>query len=577
MSVMNFKHYKAAPEIDLENRIWPTRSFSEAPRWCSVDLRDGNQSLPAPMNFSDKVQLFNLLLEIGFKEIEVSFPAASETEFRFTRFLIDQKLIPEDVSIQVMSNARPSVIDRSFEAIAGAKRACVHFFWSTSPHHRSKIFQVSEADCIAKARDAAIYMRDAARRHEARYPGSKISLQYSAESFSLTEPQFAVELCDAISEVWAEDENREIIINLCNTLESASANYYADLVEYFCRHTRFRDRICVSVHSHNDRGTAVASSELALLAGAERVEGTLFGSGERAGNADLVTIALNFLTQGIDPELDLSDLKNCVRLVEASTQFKVASRQPYSGEDIYATFSGTHQDAIRKFYEARDRSCDVYEIWDSPYLPIDPADIGLDGERIIRINAQSGSSGIHYIMEEMYSLTLPPPLLAIFSKQIKGLAESLERELSYYELYQFFCDYYLNIQSPIKLVSFSDQRISSRRIGIHFVVLYNDRLLEIYGEGQGVLDAYSIALKNEIGVELTVVSYNQTAREEGVQSEAISYIGIQDGRDEHCVIYYGAGSSSNLTQAALYAMTSAINRYLKREQAEPEDFRLNLP
>ncbi len=609
---MNFKHYAAAKPIPLKNRDWPGRSFKQAPIWCSVDLRDGNQSLPAPMTFSEKVKLFNLLCDVGFKDIEISFPSSSQTEYHFTRFLIENELIPDNIRIQVMTNASPQLIRKTFESIKGATNVIVHFYVSLSPIHREEVFELTEDECLEKAKLAALLIRDLAKRHENTYPGSKVDVQYSAESFSATEPEFAVRVCSEVADIFADDD-REVIINLCNTVEACSANYYADLVEYFCKNIKSRKKVTVSIHSHNDRGTAVASTELALLAGGERVEGTLFGSGERAGNADLVNLALNFMTQGIDPKLDFSNIRNCINVVEETMHFKVAPRQPYSGADIFATFSGTHQDAIRKYFSRRNNkfkkseteflklqpnhknnnknilsdevidnengnSHDNYEtqtqneIWQVPYLPIDPKDIGIFDENIIRINSQSGRSGIHFIMEEMYGLSLPAPLLAIFSILIKEESENQRRELKYFEIYDIFCKNYVNLSYPLKLISFNEQSLPDGMVKISSDILYKNKLYMISGRGYGLIDAMINALCEEFGVNLELAQYSQVALEQSSKSRAISYLAVKEKDKNNDKFYYGVGNSSNLSKSSLRSLCSAINRYFNLiENVRDED------
>lgn len=568
MKKMNFEHYAASPPIPICDRVWPTRRLEKAPRWCSVDLRDGNQALSVSMNFHEKARLFNLLCDLGFKDIEISFPSANETEFSFTRFLIQNDVIPEDVRIQVMCNAKPELIARSFEALDGVRRAVFHFYVSLSPVHRESVLKMNREDCLRQACEAARLILELARRHECRYPGSHFDFQYSAESFSLTEPDFAVQVCDAVTEIWAEDQEREIIMNLCNTVEACSPNYYADQIEYFCRNSRYRERMTVSVHSHNDRGSAVAATEMALLAGGERVEGTLFGTGERAGNADLVTLALNFMTQGIDPQLDFSDLKHCVRVVEECMKMKIPSRQPYAGEDIYATFSGTHQDAIRKFLSQRRRAekgslRPEDEVWHVPYLPIDPWDLGMYDAQIIRINAQSGRSGVAYIMEEMYGLRLPTPLLGIFAEELKRLSDREQRELSYREIYSFFRERYMNLTSPLRLLTFSEHTLGKDRMFLEAKMLRDDRLIELRGEGRGVLHAINHAVGEELGLQLELEFYSQEALEGRSESTAVSYLALRDKKRREGRLYYGVGSSSNLTKASLRAYCSAVNAYYR--------------
>ncbi len=568
---MNAQQYPKVKPLSLKERKWPSRCLSEAPTWCSVDLRDANQALDHPMTLTQKAELFNQLCDIGFKEIEVSFPSASQTDFNFTRYLIDNEVIPEDVWIQVMCPSQDALIDRTFESIAGAKRAILHFFMSASPLQRELVLKRDVAACERLSVEAAKRIMAHIHVHEKAYPGSQIHVLYSLESFSSTEPDIALALIDAVAEVLIEenqDPTRRLMMNLCHTVERSMPNYYADLVEYMIENSRFREQLIWSIHTHNDRGTAVAANELALLAGANRVEGTLFGTGERAGNADLVTLALNFLTQGIDPKLDLSHLPELMRCVKNVMNYQVPSKHPYGGSDIFKTYSGTHQDAIRKVLKRRQEQRakgEKLDIWHVPYLPVDPGDLGFEEQPIIRITSQSGRSGIHYIMETLFGYDLPAPLLAIFARQVKAEADRLSRELSYEELYTIFSTRYLNYEDPLRLIHYSEHMINEDLISIEAKLLYKGHLYEIQGQGKGVLTAFAKALTRQFDLEMELMSYQQNIMEDHLNSRVVTYLGLKDLRNAGALIYFGVGTSNDLTKASLRASLSALNHYLKSQ------------
>src|SRR6201997_1201895 len=441
MITMPIHKYRPFPAIDLPDRRWPTQVIERAPLWCSVDLRDGNQALVEPMGPDRKRRMFELLVRLGFKEIEVGFPAASETDFGFIRELIEQRLVPEDVTIQVLTQARPELIERSFESIRGARRAIMHLYNSTSTLQRRVVFGLDKAGITDIAVTGARQIRDLA----AAMPETEIIYQYSPESFTGTELDYAVEVCEAVMDVWRPTPDKKVILNLPSTVEMATPNIYADQIEWFSRNIRDRDSITLSVHPHNDRGTGVAAAELALMAGAERVEGTLFGNGERTGNVDIVTLALNMYTQGIDPKLDFSDINAVARTAEFCNQLPIHPRHPYVGDLVFTAFSGSHQDAIKKGLAALDTA----GLWDVPYLPIDPADVGRTYESIIRVNSQSGKGGVAYLLERDYQLVLPRRLQIEFSRVVQEAADTSGKELSSRELWELFWAEYLSDEGPL--------------------------------------------------------------------------------------------------------------------------------
>jgi len=558
MSVMPIHKYRAFPAIDLPDRRWPTRAIDRAPQWCSVDLRDGNQALVEPMGPDRKRRMFDLLLKLGFTEIEVGFPSASETDFAFVRELIEHRLVPDNATIQVLTQARPELIERSFEAIRGASRAIMHLYNSTSTLQRRVVFGLDKPGIVDIAVSGARLIRDLA----ATMPETEVIYQYSPESFTGTELDFAVEICEAVMDVWQPTADRKVILNLPATVEMATPNIYADQIEWFGRKIRDRDCITLSLHPHNDRGTAVAAAELAIMAGADRVEGTLFGNGERTGNVDIMTLALNLFSQGIDPGLVITDIDEIVRTVEHCNQLPVHQRHPYAGELVYTAFSGSHQDAIKKGFEALAKRNDT--LWEVPYLPIDPKDLGRTYEAVIRVNSQSGKGGVAYVMKADYGLDLPRGLQIEFSKVVQEVADRTGKELSSADIWSLFRDTYL--RGGMRLVDYTvlpEPRAGERRIAATVALDGTERRIE--GVGNGPIAAFVDALRRECGIELTVLDYHEDAVSAGADAQAAAYVQIR-GNDASTL--YGVGMDSDIVTASLRAVASAATRSLRRSEGK---------
>ena len=558
MPSMPIHKYRPFPAIDLPDRRWPAQVIGRAPLWCSVDLRDGNQALVEPMGPDRKRRMFELLVKLGFKEIEVGFPAASETDFGFIRELIEQDLVPEDVTIQVLTQARPELIARSFEAIRGARRAIMHLYNSTSTLQRRVVFALDKPGIVDIAVAGARLIRELAEA----MPESEIIYQYSPESFTGTELDFAVEICEAVMDVWRPTPDKKTILNLPATVEMASPNIYADQIEWFGRNIRDRDSITLSVHPHNDRGTAVAATELAVMAGAERVEGTLFGNGERTGNVDIVTLALNLFSQGVDPGLVITDIDDIVRTVEHCNQLPVHPRHPYAGELVYTAFSGSHQDAIKKGFEALAKRNDT--LWEVPYLPIDPKDLGRTYEAVIRVNSQSGKGGVAYVLKTDRGLDLPRGLQVEFSKRVQEVTDRTGKEVTSGAIWSLFEETYLN--GGIRLIDYSllpQPRAGERRISATVAVDGTERRIE--GIGNGPIAAFVDALRRDCGIDLTVLDYHENAVGAGADAQAAAYVQIRtNGTDT----LYGAGMDSDIVTASLKAVASAAARATQRAAAK---------
>jgi 2-isopropylmalate synthase len=548
---MSFQKYVPFPPVDLPDRRWPEHMIRAAPSWCSVDLRDGNQALVEPMGPERKRRMFEELVRIGFKEIEVGFPAASQTDYAFLRELIEQGRIPEDVSIQVLTQARDDLIDRTFEAIRGAPRAIVHLYNSTSALQRRVVFGRDRAGIVEIALRGAERVRACAERGT----GGEVVYQYSPESFTGTELDFAIEICEAVAAVWEPSVAKRMIVNLPATVEMATPNVYADQIEYFGRHVRGRERLILSVHPHNDRGTAVAAAELAIMAGAERVEGTLFGNGERTGNVDGCTLALNLQTQGVDQQLDLSDINQLVRVAEYCNRLPVHPRHPYAGELVFTAFSGSHQDAIKKgLADQAGRSGS----WEVPYLPIDPADVGRTYEAVIRVNSQSGKGGISYLLERDHGLVLPRLMQVEFSRVIQAIAEESGEELSSERIWEAFREEYLAPTKPVELVRHRTlPEDDGETYSTHAVVRIDGVEREIQGRGNGPIAAYMDGLRGALGVELRVADFREHALGGGDSARAAAYVELHtpDGAS-----LFGAGIDGNIVTASLRALTSGVNR-----------------
>ena len=542
--------YRPFPLIELPNRRWPGRSLSRAPIWCSVDLRDGNQALAVPMNVSQKLELFQALVSCGFKEIEVGFPSASNTEFAFNRLLIEKNHIPNDVTIQALVQAREDLIEKTVQSLVGAKRVIIHLYNSTSPAQRRVVFGKSKDEIKAIAVQGAQWIKD--RLH--RLKGTEVMLQYSPESFSATEVEFAKEISEAVMDVWQPTPERKMILNLPDTVEVAMPNVYADQIEWICTNIKNRDSLIVSLHTHNDRGTGVAATELGLLAGADRVEGTLFGNGERTGNLDVIAVALNFYMHGIDPKLDFSDLNSLIEIYERCTGMTVPPRQPYAGELVFTAFSGSHQDAIKKGlgeWEGKRR-----DHWDVPYLTIDPRDIGREYREVIRVNSQSGKGGVSYLLESEFGIALPKDMQREFGPIANDLVDSLGREVTATELKAMFWKEYVDRQSPWKLFGFETES-KDGVVKCRAKLSRDGQALEISGEGNGPLAALVHGLTTAGVPRFEIANYSEHALSSGEEAAAISYIQIKtaDGKSR-----WGAGVDTNIELASVKAVLSALNR-----------------
>ncbi len=545
---MSFDHrkYRATPRIDLPNRQWPNRAIERAPDWCSVDLRDGNQALVEPMTVQQKLRMWDLLVKLGFKEIEVGFPSASQPDFDFVRALIDGDRIPDDVSIQVLVQAREELIARSFEALKGAKRAIVHVYNSTSPVQRERVFGLDKSGITAIAVQGAKWVRD----YAAQYPQTQWSFQYSPESFSSTEVDYAVQVCDAVIQQW-RDSGNPLIINLPATVECASPNVFADQVEYFCRHSQYRSDYRVSIHTHNDRGCGVAAAELAVMAGADRIEGTLLGNGERTGNMDIVTMAMNLYSQGVDPQLNLSDMDEIISVVEHCTDIGLHPRHPYAGELVFTAFSGSHQDAIKKCM-AKQRDD---QPWQVAYLPIDPADLGRSYEAVIRINSQSGTGGVAWVLENDYGLQLPRWLQVDASRKVQAEAEAQSGELSSAQIWSVFADNYLHAAQQA-MQNFSLSQDNGEHGGhdqLRLQLELDGQCVELRGDGDGAISALVNAWRDQFGERIEVLDYSEHALNTGTAAEAIAYVLLSINKQR----YIGVAKHRDVVGASLQAVINA--------------------
>lgn len=543
------KGYFMPPVIDMS---WAQKEYPDkAPIWCSVDLRDGNQALIIPMSLDEKIEFYKHLVAIGFKEIEVGFPAASETEYEFLRTLVEKDLIPDDVTVQVLTQAREHIIKRTFEALDGVKNAIVHVYNSTSVAQRQQVFRKSKDEIKKIAVDGAIMLKELTEQAKANY-----RFEYSPESFTGTEPEYALEVCNAVLDIWKPQSDRKAIINLPATVQMSMPHVYASQVAYISQNLKYRDNVVLSLHPHNDRGTGVADSEMGLLAGADRIEGTLFGNGERTGNVDIITIAMNMFALGVDPKLDFSNMTQLIDMYEKVTRMHVYDRQPYSGKLVFAAFSGSHQDAIAKGMKWREEKNEPH--WTVPYLLIDPEDVGRHYDAdVIRINSQSGKGGVAYVMEQNYGLDMPKKMREDFGYCVKSVSDHKHKELMPDEIYQIFQDTYVNVEEPYKLIDFSlaKQSDGSMKGQIHISVHGEDMVIE--GAGNGRLDAVSNALQQNFGIKYTDLIYSEHAMEIGATSRAMSYIGIT-GEDGH--ISWGAGMDTDIITSSVKALISAINR-----------------
>jgi len=550
----NFRKYRPFPPIAKRARRWPDSVIESAPEWCSVDLRDGNQALIEPMNPSQKMAMFQLLVDVGFKQIEVGFPAASQPDFDFVRQLIEQDLVPDDVTIQVLTQAREPLIARSFEALKGAKRAIMHLYNSTSTVQREQVFKMSREQIKDIAVQGATWIREGA----AEQPGTDWQFQYSPESFTNTELDYAIEVCDAVIEVWQPVTQNKIIINLPATVEVATPNVYADQIETICDRISHRQQVSISLHTHNDRGCGVAAAELGVMAGADRIEGTLLGNGERTGNMDIVTMAMNIYSQGIDPELDLSDMDRIINVVERCTQLPVHPRHPYAGELVFAAFSGSHQDAINKCLaiDEKERAINGPDShWKVAYLPIDPRDVGRTYQEVIRINSQSGKGGVAYVLEQDYGLILPRWLQVDFSPQVQRHAEASAGEVSTAQIRQIFHDTYIDVDGAMTVDSYQAARAQGTD-RLSAVLLTDNGRVEIASDGKGILDAFVGALNQQLDSRIVIVDYSEHTLGDNEQSEAMAYVQLNIDGERVC----GAGCSEDIVGASLRAVLAAVAR-----------------
>ena len=548
----DYTKYKPFQPIALADRAWPDQVITEAPTWCSVDLRDGNQALIEPMSVEQKKKLFGLLVEVGFKEIEVGFPAASQPDFDFVRCLIEENRIPDDVTVQVLTQARPELIQRTFESLRGARRAVLHVYNSTSTVQREKVFKTDKAGII----DIAVAGAREVKRCAEAAPETEWVFQYSPESFTGTEMDFAVEVCDAVNDVWQPTNEKPSILNLPATVEMATPNVYADQIEYFCRSIKNRDAVIISLHTHNDRASAVAAAELAVMAGAQRVEGTLLGNGERTGNMDIVIMAMNLYSQGIDPCLDLHDMDRIVSVVRECTQIDVHPRQAYSGDLVFTAFSGSHQDAIKK-------CLDIYEEgspWEIAYLPIDPRDIGRTYQDVIRVNSQSGKGGVAYVLANKFGFQLPRWLQIEFSRVVQKVTEDTGQEISPDQIWELFNRHYLNSDKVLSLEDFTIAKHEGRET-FDAKLNYFEKELAINGEGDGVLDAFVEGMKSAIKLDLEIMEYGEHALGQGADAEAVTYIQIRcEGQR-----YSGVAISKDIIASSLNAFMGAASQLLSEQ------------
>ncbi len=553
VKAMPYQKYKPFEPVALKDRTWPDQTIDQAPRWCSVDLRDGNQALIEPMTPLEKQMMYDLLVDLGFKEIEVGFPAASQTDFDFVRKIIDEGLIPDDVTIQVLCQAREDLITRTIEAVSGAKNVIFHLYNSTSTLQRRVVFGKSKDEIIQLATQATELVKAYTRPLEA--AGTNVILEYSPESYTATEMDFAVEICAAVMEVWGATPEKKVILNLPATVEMATPNIYADQLEYFMRHLPRRDLAVISLHTHNDRGTGVAASELGLMAGAERIEGTLFGNGERTGNCDIITMAMNLFSQGVDPRLHLSDMQRIIAVSEACTKIPIHVRQPYAGELVFTAFSGSHQDAIRKGMAYVESGSDG--AWEVPYLPIDPADVGGSYRETVRVNSQSGKGGVAFILENYFDVHLPRDLLLELSPIVQQKSESDGGELKPDTIWKTFVEEMVDVEGPYQLIDYQINTIPGEREHCSARIRVSESEIAIEGEGAGPIDAFVSALAKTLNESVNVVDYQEYALNEGSEAKAISIIAIADAESSKC---FGVGISPNTTTAAFRSIIAALNR-----------------
>ena len=551
------KYRPAYQRVDLPDRTWPSKTIDKAPIWMSTDLRDGNQALFEPMNAEQKLRMFKALVAIGFKEIEVAFPSASQTDFDFVRGLIENNLIPDDVTIEVLTQARDHLIERTMESVRGAKKVIVHVYNATSPVFREKVFGLDQAQTKALAVHAARKIKAIA----ATMPATQWTFQYSPETFTATELPFAKDVCDAVTEVWEASPTNKVILNLPATVEVASPNVYADQIEWMHRNLARRDGVIISLHPHNDRGCAVAAAELGLMAGADRVEGCLFGHGERTGNVDLVTLALNLYSQGISPNLDFSDMNDVIRTVEECTRLPVHPRHPYAGDLVFTAFSGSHQDAIKKGFSMRSDD----EFWEMPYLPLDPKDLGRNYDAVIRVNSQSGKGGVAYLLESNYGVVLPRRLQIELSQVVQTLADEGGAEVRAQDIWQLFEQHYITVQQPYQYVSYKPEHIDESTEQVVLAVQHLGEAKQYAGQGNGPISAVLNAFNHAFKQPVEVVSYEERSLGQGASAKAIAIIELVDKARQ--VSTFGVGIHDNITTASVQAIVTCINRLAAIETA----------
>lgn len=549
---MNHTKYRKFPRFEFKERTWPEKELVQAPVWCSTDLRDGNQALQVPMTLEQKIEFYKFLVKIGFKEIEVSFPSASETEYKLIRTLIEEDLIPDDVTVQIFTQARDHLIEKTFESIVGVKKAIIHLYNSTCPMHRDWVFNKSKEE----VKEMAIHGAEMFQKYGEKYGIEKFRFQYSPETFNATEIDFALDICNSVLDIWKPTADRKHIINLPETVQYTTPNVYADQIEYMCNNLKYRENVIVSLHTHNDRGTGIAASELAIMAGADRVEGTLFGNGERTGNADLMVLAMNFYMQGIDPGLDFSNIDDVVKEYKKYTLMPIHPRHPYAGELVFTAFSGSHQDAIKK---GMDKIGTDYKVWQMPYLIIDPKDVGRSYEAIIRINSQSGKGGVFYVLEQKFGIKVPMKAMQQeFGDYMTVVSDSSNKELSPEEIYDLFRKEYVNVDSPVAFIKFEEKTNGESTIISDISV--NGCEKNITGKGRGFLEAFCKAVSEELKIKFDVKDYSEHSLEDGSKSKAITYMQITDDSGRS---YFGAGISASISKSSIKALISAINRMMQ--------------
>ena len=546
------KKYKSFKPINLVDRSWPNNLLTEAPRWCSVDLRDGNQALIEPMSVEKKIRMFELLCNIGFKEIEVGFPAASQTDYDFVRILIKEKKIPDDVTIQVLTQSRDHIIKKTFESLEGVKRAIVHFYNSTSTLQRKVVFNKDKKGIKKIATDGATLIKELSSANQQ----TEWLFEYSPESFTATELDFSLEVCNEVVDILSPYSKEKIIINLPATVEMSSPNIYGDQIEWMISNIQNRENICISLHPHNDRGTAVAAAEIAVMAGADRIEGTLFGNGERTGNVDLVTLSLNLLTQGVNPKLDFTKINHIVREVEFCNQLPVHPRHPYAGDLVFTAFSGSHQDAIKKGLDAIKKSNEPH--WEVPYLPIDPSDLGRSYEAVVRINSQSGKGGVAYILEKDHGVSLPRRLQISLSSKIQDVADQSGKELLSHEIWSIFESNFIKNTLDTQLKSFSVITSDKNQDEVKLEIMQDEKCIELSGTGNGPIDACIDAFKNLHKSDFSIADYHQHSLATGSDAKAVAYIEVSDGVNTK----WGVGIDENTTKASFKAITVGIDKLI---------------